>query len=261
MNIVKIKGGLANQLFQWAFSYSLSKKFGVKDYYDISFYSSATNSSGHADFRNFCLPNLLNEKVSLLTESVVNEFRRKPLQFINEPADGSFIEIECDENFSYCFDGYWQDHRYIKDYRDEIISSINFEVDHDFDFTDSCSIHVRRGDYLRLGHMHPVLELDYYQKALDIINPNGNIYVFSDDIAWCKKELNFKNMVFVEGNSNINDLKLMSFCSNNITANSSFSWWAAWLNKNENKKVVCPKKWFTKRDMFASKIPNDWVVL
>tara|TARA_R110000744_G_C18907077_1_gene510043 strand:- start:113 stop:463 length:351 start_codon:yes stop_codon:yes gene_type:complete len=91
---------------------------------------------------------------------------------------------------------------------------------------------------------HPVLDLNYYTKALENLKDVSNILVFSDDIPWCKEVFKFKNMTFIEGNNNIEDLVLMSMCSHNIIANSSFSWWGSWLNENPDKIVVAPKTWF-----------------
>ena len=101
---------------------------------------------------------------------------------------------------------------------------------------------------------------EYYKNALDIIGGYENLYVFSDDINWCKTNLKFKNMVFVEGNDDVEDLWLMSLCDHNIIANSSFSWWGAWLNINPNKKVISPKRWFGEQTNLSSDdiIPVSW---
>ena len=121
------------------------------------------------------------------------------------------------------------------------------------------SLHVRRTDYVNLQNYHPIAAIQYYKDALDLIE-HDKVVVFSDDINWCKKNFKFNNMVFIEGNSNIEDLYLMSMCNNNVIANSSFSWWAAWLNKNEYKKIVAPKVWFgpaapSDKDI----IPDTWI--
>ena len=104
MIIIKIQGGLCNQLFQWAFGYSLSKKFGVKDYYDISFYTGGANRAGYTDVREFCLPDLLNIEIPILTQDIVDQFHAKVYRdgsqkFIQEPSNGSFMQIKYDKNF------------------------------------------------------------------------------------------------------------------------------------------------------------------
>lgn len=110
----------------------------------------------------------------------------------------------------------------------------------------TCSIHVRRGDYVN-NRTYYQCDINYFNRAINHINSLekiDNFIVLSDDIAWCKK--NFPaHYTFVEGNSDIEDLYLISFCNHNIMSNSSFSWWGAWLNDNENKKVIAPKIWFS----------------
>lgn len=105
------------------------------------------------------------------------------------------------------------------------------------------SIHVRRGDYLKMLFKHPFCGLKYYQKAIDLIGRNGKFIVVSDDIGWCRKYLKLEKVIFVENTSPIIDLYIQSFCENNIISNSSFSWWGAYLNKNKGK-VVAPRLWF-----------------
>jgi hypothetical protein len=83
-----------------------------------------------------------------------------------------------------------------------------------------------------------------YKDALDIIGYYDKLYILSDDIDWCKENLKFDNMVFVQNDSDVEDLWTMSLCKHNIIANSSFSWWGAWLNSNPDKIVVAPSKWF-----------------
>ena len=110
----------------------------------------------------------------------------------------------------------------------------------------TCSIHVRRGDYLNSPNHHPTQNMNYYMRAIKEMPKDSVFLIFSDDIKWCKE--NFPNLpekfIFVEGNKDYEDLHLMTHCKNNIIANSTFSWWGAWLNSNSDKIVVAPKKWF-----------------
>lgn len=108
----------------------------------------------------------------------------------------------------------------------------------------TCSIHVRRTDYLKFPDHHPVQSMSYYNAAMDIMRSNGvqKFLLFSDDMEWCKN--NFKDVIFVESQNDIQDMCLMSMCHNNIITNSSFSWWASWLNTNESKKIIAPSRWF-----------------
>lgn len=109
----------------------------------------------------------------------------------------------------------------------------------------TCSIHVRRGDYTG-SKVHDVCDLEYYNTCINnMISMNiTKFLVFSDDINWCKSNFTNGDFHFIEGNSPVEDLFIMSFCKHNIIANSSFSWWASYLNKNPEKVVYAPKKWF-----------------
>lgn len=106
-----------------------------------------------------------------------------------------------------------------------------------------CSIHVRRQDYLKFANCHPFPGMNYYEKAMEQSGFDRFI-VFSDDITWCRNHFMGNQFEFSEGLTNVQDLAVMSRCAGNIIANSSFSWFAAWLNKNINKKVFYPNVWF-----------------
>lgn len=128
----------------------------------------------------------------------------------------------------------------------------------------SVSIHVRRGDVLKLKNYY-ALNVDYYKKAIDIIKKkvkNPRFYIFSDEIDWCKE--NFKkfgiNMNFIEGQKDYEDLELMKTCKHNILANSAFSWWAGYLNKNPKKIIIAPKKFsMFKNDNSDPELPKNWI--
>ena len=148
--------------------------------------------------------------------------------------------------------GYFQSEKYFENCKDLIRRHFEFN---DFLFEGSpvagkdetCSIHIRRGDYLNLQDYHPFLGSEYYRKSIDYMRSKGinKFFIFSDDLDWCRNEFSTEDgIIYVEGNKDIKDLALMSICKNNIIANSSFSWWGAWLNKNENKIVIAPNVWF-----------------
>lgn len=130
--------------------------------------------------------------------------------------------------------------------------------------SNSCSIHARRGDYLHQQDSFPVLDADYYKRAIEIVSSKSkveNFLVFSDGMDWCRQ--NFQgNFHFVEGNLDIEDMFLMSMCSNHIIANSSFSWWGAWLDPSDSKVVVAPSVWFgpgLARHDTSDLIPLAWL--
>jgi hypothetical protein len=127
----------------------------------------------------------------------------------------------------------------------------------------TCSIHVRRGDYVKLAQHHPPLELEYYNRAMALIDSDYYL-VFSDDIKWCKNNIVGENLIYVTNTRDYIDLIMMTLCDNNIIANSSFSWWGAWLNTTPNAKVIAPKKWFGEAKSGINTndmIPDKWMVI
>lgn len=177
----------------------------------------------------------------------------------------------------YLFD-YFQSEKYFNDIKNdikndfqikpEIISKSASKIKQQLLTQESVSIHVRRGDYVShpiYKRTHGSLPLHYYQKAIKIINNSMNnptFYIFSDDITWCKKELCAleKNIIFVDKLKDYEDLELMMSCKHNIVANSSFSWWAAWLNNNESKIIVAPSNRFLKKKYDMNSLyPKEWI--
>lgn len=167
--------------------------------------------------------------------------------------------------------GYFQNERYFNHCEDEILDLFSFRKEiTDFSdlnyplLNDSVSLHVRRGDYLNSPEHHPTQDISYYSDALEVID-SKNVYVFSDDIKWCENNLNMDgyNWNYVDVENPYVSMHIMSKCDNNIICNSSFSWWGAWLNKSDNKKVVAPSNWFgpaIKKD--ASEVyGKNWIVI
>ena len=186
--------------------------------------------------------------------------------------------------------GYFQSYKYFENNKQIILDLL--EIDNpafkssvkNIDFSNSCSIHIRRGDYVKIAQTnplnpHPLQSINYYKQAINIINAN-KYFVFSDDIAWCKENLKDERLFFIDySEKNLNyfssdlcELQLMSLCSNNIIANSSFSWWSAYFNTNESKKVVAPKTWFSNEyikiisefnsdKVINSLIPEKWIII
>lgn len=147
--------------------------------------------------------------------------------------------------------GYFQSEKYFLNAKDLVMYHFDFS-DHLYDgkideSVESCSIHVRRTDYLKFSEYHPFPGMDYYLRSIEKMREFGikKFYLFSDDIDWCMKTFSGHNDIeYIRGNPDIKDMALMSQCKNNIIANSSFSWWGAWLNKNPDKIVIAPSVWF-----------------
>lgn len=161
-------------------------------------------------------------------------------------------------------DGYFQNYKHIMPFKEDIINEFKFK----FNILDKCSdiigqyknpvaVHVRRGDYVKLPH-YWVVTPEYIQSALEYFTDDEYTFlIFSDDIQWCK-EVFPEGVIFMEGNNQFEDLCLMSLCDHNIIANSSYSWWAAFLNQNKNKKVIAPNMWFSEYKDLSDLYPQDW---
>lgn len=259
MIVSKIQGGIGNQIFQWAYGRSIELEFKKELKLDISFF--LMNSPGSTN-RTFSLNKFPSLGIDILQHNMTNLIR------IDD--DFNFKEINFDKNLNYYLLGYWQSEKYFKKHSDNIIKELSprdtqiskLVAKYPNVLGNSVSIHIRRTDYLTSNGYHPVLDIDYYKLALSILGDDyDDIFVFSDDINWCKKELNFKNAHFVDGNDDVEDIWLMSMCKNNIIANSTFSWWGAYLNNNKNKKVIAPNKWFGESVNIKTGeiIPNNWI--
>jgi hypothetical protein len=258
MIITKIMGGLGNQLFQWSNGVSLSKKYDINNVFDINFYNSQ-------NLRKFSLYNFENLKIDLLDKTKTDQYSN--IIRISDDLNFGFQSISLDRNTNYYIDGYFQsekyfhDHEYIRnklspnDLNKLIISKKYPQI------IENCvSLHVRRTDYLSSNGHHPIQTISYYKESLSLLEYDY-ILIFSDDIKWCKENLSFDNMIFIEGNEDIIDLWIMSLCQNNIIANSTFSWWGAWLNRNPDKKVIAPSNWFGDQINLNTSdlLPESWI--
>lgn len=175
----------------------------------------------------------------------------------------------CSDNVSLY--GYFQSEKYFKNIETELREAFRFKTtteislaesyfNEEFNRTPVISLHIRRGDYLKYTH-HPLMPMSYYENALSQF-PELPVFIFTDDVDWCKKEITFRSDRFYisESNSTSVDLYLQTRCSYHIIANSSFSWWGAWLAKSQ--KVIAPKKWFgpplthNTKDLYC----EDWIL-
>lgn len=261
MIITKITGGLGNQMFQYAIAESIAIKNDDKFQLDISFYPKQT-------LRKYELNLFHTEQNLAQPESVFSKIKRK-LGFISkeyyvEKEIANFDKDVFNYDTNIILDGYWQNENYFKDIRDKVLKDFTLKQDICLEVkgylgqiknSNSVSLHVRRGDYVQDSHtnsVHGICDLDYYKRAIQYILgkvDNPIFFIFSDDIVWCKENFDFlENKIFVDKTkSAIEDLELMKNCKHNIIANSTFSWWGAWLNENDDKIVVGPKIWWSSR--------------
>jgi len=276
MNIVKISGGLGNQMFQYALYRSLKSK-GLDVKVDLSYYNQFDIHSGYELNRVFGLsPDVATkDKVEKLSNYSSNylwrlyfKYRSKKTHFYqkNSSFDASVFNLQ-----DTYLDGYWQSDKYFIDISKMIISEFNClvpcdDANHNLESimikSNSVSVHIRRGDYLN-SYTHNVCNLDYYRKAIDYMNKNLDnpvFFIFSDDIEWAIENLDLDGAKFISwntGEESYIDMILMSKCKHNVICNSSFSWWGAYLNSNPNKFVTAPFKWFKGREAYDI-VPDNW---
>lgn len=258
--------GLGNNMFQYATALAYSLEYNKKLYVEgdtfklTNAFDIQLNTPEHEDVPVWT--NLKNKKVPF-----------KGIHF-SDDNKGTFYD---NDKYIYFF-GYFQNEKYFKKYRSEILKAFRFKkglsdtnkkLIKQIQSHNSISVHIRRGDYLYSENAQHVLPLYYYKIATEYMAErveNPHFYIFSDDIAWVKENLKIPYPhTFVEhnqGNYSYNDMRLMSLCKHNIIANSTFSWWGAWLNENPHKIVVAPDIWLKHRPEFVNQIVSeDWVKL
>lgn len=275
MVIVKISGGLGNQLFQYAFGKAIEEKYGYQVKYDLSYYEDIPKGdSVRKVFVSRYIPShklATREEVSRITErdkSVwkkvwkrlgLTEYRIK----YERPEDGitSIKQVKDDTLLI----GYWQSEDFFTNVCDKIREEFSFENDtqspemkallEKIELSDSVSIHVRGGDYLLSQNQAifgGICTSEYYEESYAYMkkkNPASKFYLFTNDVEWTKNNIHlpYEEITMVseeyEATEDWMDLYLMSLCKDNIIANSSYSWWAAWLNAHADKTVICPYKW------------------
>ncbi len=293
MIISNIIGGLGNQMFQYAAGRALALNRDQPLMLDVSGFSNYKLHQGFELKNIFEIPAhtaTLSEIASILgwrSFSGVKRFLSYPSMaslrgssFILEPHFNYWPDFEKIVINEVYISGYWQSEKYFKEYeliikRDFCFKKFSLELNIDLakkiTQLNSISLHVRRGDYVshkKTSDTHGVCSIDYYKKAVSLIGSkvqNPYFFIFSDDISWVKKNLNINfPCEFINhnrGDQSFNDMHLMSLCRNNIIANSSFSWWGAWLNNNLNKIVIAPKKWFANDAIIVDLIPDEWVTI
>ena len=279
MIIINLTGQLGNQMFQYALGRQM-QQLGRDVYYYTGYYK-------HHPNHDLALPRVFDIQLPLATEKQVLAFREdlhRPIDRLRRKIFGRhehvFSEIGTGtlafkpEVFSIrkgLIDGYWQSEKYFESVKTIIkqtysfrnISKRNEEFAQELREGTSVSIHVRRGDYL--GGF-PVMDETSYLPAICFFTERYNdvrFYVFSNDIPWCKNHLLADRISFVDWNTGLQspyDLWLMTQCKHSIIANSSFSWWGAWLNNNPGRKVIAPKLWFNHADT-PDVYCRDWIVL
>jgi hypothetical protein len=284
MIIVSLCGGLGNQLFQYAVARRLAHVRDVELVTDLSWYDTVIDN---VTPRKYELSQYQIQARAMSASEIFSRalFTHRILKRLPLPRRLKLIR---EKSFSFdpriltlpdniYLDGYWQSHKYFEDIRDILLkeltpieppSTLDEVVAAKIAGANAVSIHVRRGDYVSLAsaaQMHGLCSLDYYKSAVSQIQrqvQEPTFFIFSDDPEWTSANLHFDSpTVYVNHNGPdkaFQDLRLMSLCQHQIIANSSFSWWGAWLNRNPGKIVIAPKKWFTNRSDTQDLYPPAW---
>lgn len=291
MIIVKLTGGLGNQMFQYATARRLAEKHstilkldisGFEQYklhrYSLHCFHIWEYPATDNEIKKVCGDNNLFRKVS---KKLSSNFKHLPY---NNPK----ILIEKHFHFdphildslnNVLLDGYWQSEKYFSDIPDVLHREFVIKYQQDptsakfaeqIQTTESVSVHVRRTDYVNnsfTNQIHGTCDQKYYAKAVQYVGDqisNPHFFIFSDEPGWARDNLKLGFPTTIvdcnDASRNYEDLRLMSLCKHNIIANSTFSWWGAWLNKNPDKLVYAPKKWFNDSSINTKDlIPDTWI--
>lgn len=289
MKIVKFYGGLGNQMFQYAMlialrsvskddllmDTSLYSTYGLHNGFELPLIFATTTKSATKEEIKKLSRYTTNYKIARLIHYILPH---KKTEFV-ERTFGQFypeaLKFGCDK----AYDGYWQHWEYFDEFREDILKEfslrqpldgINASLYNELMFENlSVSVHVRRGDYLKSKLYKGICEVDYYRdaitKAKQIAGDNAHFYFFSNDSDWCQKNLSdilnenyFHKVDWNRGSNSYIDMILMSACRVNIIANSSFSWWGAYLNQRDDKVVIAPKVWINKKMPNPIQMP-EWI--
>lgn len=272
MIIVKLMGGMGNQMFQYAlYCALLAQGKGVKldrskfthidekreCFLDYGCFELEYERCTKKEARKYVLGTGMAARVlmKIFGDRSTHYYEKKEYEY-----DAEVMQLT--EGY---LDGFWQSWKYFQDIETDIrkmyrftsqLAGINKEFEQQIQNTNSVAVHVRRGDYVKLQNIYGnICTQAYYQKAISMITQmigNPVFYFFSNDMEWTKAAFgNNGNYIYIEGNSEDEgyiDMQLMSACKHQIIANSSFSWWAAYLNSNPEKKVICPGLWINTKE-------------
>ncbi|WP_332445864.1 alpha-1,2-fucosyltransferase [Sphaerochaeta sp.] len=289
MIVVKIWGGFGNQLFQYAFGYALAKRNGQQLLLDLSFYTERANREPlirlcNLEFSEEKKDQQYNKNIHRYQHSSLYRFYSKLCSILGlgtflfvpekEPRYLSHLKSITPKPYTF-LEGYWQTSLYFDEFRQslkkqfvpKVTSNAIGLLGEQIRSEPSIALHVRRGDYLKFTKSPSendslyLLDASYFHDAITqmlLLIPNGIIYCFSDDIPWCKQEFKMYPIIYMDPDPQRNDVEewfLMSQCQHHIVSNSSFSWWAAYVNNNPQKIILRPSRWFGNHDIY----PSEWI--
>jgi hypothetical protein len=283
-------GGLGNQLFQYAFGRQMSQRLGVPLHLDLRSYGEIVPGQTVRSYElavypiraEIAQPEQLPPLKQTRPGKLLNELAAKlglRMSVVERLPPGYRADVPLRRNALYV--GYWQSANYFAELAAELRKELtplaepnaaNAAYAAKIAAGNAVSLHVRRGDYASVAHTnqtHGLAPLDYYREAIRVMRERIEspvFFVFSDDLAWCRENLPLgESAVFVEGNGGAmayEDLRLMSQCRHHVIANSSFSWWGAWLNPSPAKIVIAPARWFADASIDTTgMVPTEWLRL
>jgi glycosyl transferase family 11 len=303
MVTVLLRGGLGNQMFQFAAGLGLAKKRGTALRLDTVLVKDRLRRRKRT-FRDYCLDIFAVDQFAHLT-GLSRVARDVPvpgfwsavdclaiaargavgLQEVVRGKSDRFDPAILEKRRDLLLFDYWMSEKYFADVEEDIRKAFQFkcplegeakEIARDIQSSNSLFLHVRRGDYVSIPEVENTMgktDLSYYERAVLYVKERSiteglatpRVFVFSDDIEWCKQNLPVSLPAVYLGNSSAGPkasyhLQLMSLCRNSIIANSTFSWWGAWLIENPRKIVIAPKRWFAHKDT-PDVVPQRWVTM
>ena len=292
MVILNIFGGLGNQMFQYAAGRALAIRRETGLYLDVASFQRYSIHQGFELNRLFALnvqaatedtfKNVLGwQRSPFIRRMLYRDFMRfvRKRNYISEPHFEYWEGIKNAPDSCY-LSGYWQSERYFTDVAEKIrkdfaflipLDGENLKLSQQIIGLNSVSLHVRRGDYIldpKNAKIYHACTAEYYGKAIELLMnmvQNPRFFIFSDDIEWAKQNLDIgRSCTYVahnRGTDSYIDMQLMSLCKHHIIANSSFSWWGAWLNPCSDKVVVAPSMWFNSEINTGDLLPLDWLLV
>ena len=270
---IVFNGGLGNQMFQYAFYLQLKEK----NPFFLSLFDIEQAQGCHNGFELDRIFNV-NSKKKIFNYRLINRFFPFILKHSKTIKQENSLKYNNDIINTSCllmrYEGFWQSSKYFDSialcikkafsFREDIINEKTTSITDYLIHSNSVSVHIRRGDYLLESETRGLCSMEYYKKAMSIIRErvnNPSFIFFSDDVDWVKENFKQENAKYITWNhkeDSWQDMYLMSRCKHNIIANSSFSWWGAWLNSNTNKIVIAPTPWF-KNSLDYDIIPSSWI--
>lgn len=274
MHRIILLGGLGNQMFQYAFFYSMRHK-SCATMLDASLYNVVNMHNGFELPYVFKIADFFESKKWLHLKFLRFLLHFNPKYLIYNERGGYDMTIFSQK--ALYIKGYFQTSKYFEEYKDELINIFQFrniskkneKIAAEMQCVESVSLHIRRGDYIGLDRYSNICTEDYYRKAISFVNrncSNPHFYIFSNDSIWSenfakKLGVSYEIVGHNTGKDSYQDMYLMSQCKHNIVANSSFSWWGAYLNRHADSIIIAPQKWdHMDSDEFNDiRVPSNWI--